>query len=104
MLLDPSTGAAVPAAPDLVRMLDGEPGVRHELMRFQVETATRVCTGLDEAGGELIRLRRLAADAAARLGCRLVASGAAPYGTPGLAAVTGQPRYRELARRYGRGG
>ena len=101
VLLDPSTGATVPAAPDLVRMLDGEPGVQQELMRFQVETGTRVCTGLDDLGRELIRLRRLAAAAAAQLGCRLVASGVAPYGTPGLAAVTGQPRYRELARRYG---
>ena len=101
VLLDPSTGAAVLAGPDLVRMLGGEPGVQQELMRFQVETATRVCAGLDELGRELVRLRRLAADAAARLGCRLVASGVAPYRTPGLAAVTGQPRYRELARRYG---
>ena len=101
VLLDPSTGATVLAGPDLVRMLDGEPGVQQELMRFQVETGTRVCTSLDKAGGELIRLRRLAAAAAARLGCRLVASGVAPYRTPGLAAVTDQPRYRELARRYG---
>ena len=31
-----------------------------------------------------------------------MASGVAPYRTPGLAAVTDQPRYRELARRYGR--
>ena len=30
-----------------------------------------------------------------------MASGVAPYRTPGLAAVTPQPRYRELARRYG---
>ena len=30
-----------------------------------------------------------------------MASGVAPYRTPGLAAVTDQPRYRELARRYG---
>ena len=101
VLLDPSTGAAVLAGPELVRMLGGEPGVQQELMRFQVETGTRVCTSLDEVGRELIRLRRLAADAAAQLGCRLVASGVAPYRTPGLAAVTGQPRYRELARRYG---
>jgi glutamate---cysteine ligase / carboxylate-amine ligase len=101
VLLDPCTGAAVLAAPDLVRMLDGEPGVRPELMRFQVETATGVCTRLDEVGRELVRLRRLAAAAAARLGCRLVASGAAPYRTPGLAGVIGQRRYRELARRYG---
>ena len=101
VLLDPSTGAAVLAGPDLVRMLDGEPGVQQELMRFQVETGTRVCTSLDEAGRELIRLRRLAAAAAAHLGCRLVASGVAPYRTPGLAAITDQPRYQELARRYG---
>ena len=101
VLLDPSTGAAVPAGPELVRMLGGEPGVQQELMRFQVETGTRVCTGLDDLGRELIRLRRLAAAAAARLGCRLVASGVAPYRAPGLAAVTDQPRYQELARRYG---
>ena len=101
VLLDPSTGATVLAGPDLVRMLGGEPGIQQELMRFQVETGTRVCTGLDDLGRELIRLRRLAAAAAASLGCRLVASGVAPYRTPGLAAVTGQPRYQELARRYG---
>jgi carboxylate-amine ligase len=101
VLLDPSTGATVLAGPELVRMLGGEPGVQQELMRFQVETGTRVCTSLDGLGRELIRLRRLAADAAASLGCRLVASGVAPYRTPGLAAVTCQPRYQELARRYG---
>jgi glutamate---cysteine ligase / carboxylate-amine ligase len=101
VLLDPSTGATVLAAPDLVRMLDGEPGVQPELMRFQVETATTVCTSLDGLGRELARLRRLVAEAAAQLGCRVVASGTAPFGTPGLAALTAQPRYRELARRYG---
>jgi carboxylate-amine ligase len=100
VLLDPFTGATVLAGPELVRMLGGEPGVGPELMRFQVETGTGVCTSLDEAGRELIRLRRLAAAAAAQLGCRLVASGVAPYHAPGLAAVTPLPRYRELARRY----
>ena len=101
VLLDPSTGATVSAGPDLVRMLDGEPGVQQELMQFQVETGTRVCTGLDDLGRELVRLRRLAAAAATHLGCRLVASGVAPYRTPGLAALTCQPRYQELARLYG---
>jgi carboxylate-amine ligase len=101
VLLDPATGAVVLAAPDLVRMLDGEPGVQQELMRFQVEIATPVCTDLDGVGRELARLRRLVADAAAGLGCRVVASGTAPYGTPGLAALTDHPRYRELACRYG---
>src|SRR5271165_6770879 len=75
VLLDPSTGATVLAGPELVRLLGGEPGIQQELMRFQVETGTTVCTGLDDLGRELIRLRRLAAAAAASLGCRLVASG-----------------------------
>ena len=101
VLLDPSTGATVLARPELVRVLGGEPGMQQELMRFQVETGTRVCTGLDDLGRELLRLRRLAADAVASLGCRLVASGVAPYRAPGLAAVTGQSRYQELAHRCG---
>jgi carboxylate-amine ligase len=101
ILLDPATGAVALAAPELVRMLHGEPGVQQELMRFQVETATGVCTSLDGLGRDLARLRQLTADAAEQLGCRLVASGTAPYGAPGLAAMTNHPRYRELARRYG---
>jgi glutamate---cysteine ligase / carboxylate-amine ligase len=101
LLLDPAAGTAVPAGPDLARMLGGEPGVQQELMRFQVETATPVCTSLDDLGRELARLRRLTADAAASLGCRLVASGTAPYRAPGLAAMTDHPRYRKLARYYG---
>jgi len=101
VLLDPSSGAAVPAGPDLVRMLAGEPGVEQELMRFQVETGTRVCTGLDDVGADLVRLRRLVADAAERLGCRLVASGIAPFRTPERAVVTDQPRYRRLAQHFG---
>jgi carboxylate-amine ligase len=101
MLLDPAAGTAVPAGPDLAQMLGGEPGVQQELMRFQVETATRVCTSLDDLGRELARLRRLTAGAAASLGCRLVASGIAPYLAPGLAAMTDHPRYRKLARYYG---
>jgi glutamate---cysteine ligase / carboxylate-amine ligase len=101
LLLDPATGSAVLAAPDLLRTLDGEPGMHHELMRFQVEIATPVCTSLEGIGRELAGLRGLAAAAAAGHGCRLVASGTAPYGTPGLTALTDDPRYRELARRYG---
>jgi glutamate---cysteine ligase / carboxylate-amine ligase len=101
VLLDPSTGAAVLAGPVLARMLDGEPGVQQEVMRFQMETATRVCTSLDDVGRELIRLRRLAAGAAVSAGCLLVASGIAPFRAPGLAALADQPRYRELARQFG---
>ena len=104
VLLDPSTGATVLAAPDLVRMLGGEPGIQQELMRFQVETGTTVCTGLDDLGRELLRLRRLAAAAAASLGCRLVASGVAPYRTPGLAACHRPAPLPKLPAARARGG
>ena len=70
-------------------------------MRFQVETATRVCTSLDGHGRDLTRPRRLVADATAQLGCSLVASRNRPIPHAGVAALTGQPRYLELARRYG---
>jgi hypothetical protein len=55
VLLDPATGAVVLAGPELVRMLGGEPGVSQELMRFQVETATGVCTGSGTSRGRLRR-------------------------------------------------
>ena len=78
VLLDPSTGATVLAGPELVRMLGGEPGIQQELMRFQVETGTPVCTGLDEAGP------RADPAAAARRGRRGIA-GLPPGGLRGRA-------------------
>ena len=71
-------------------------------MQFQLETGTRVCSGLDDLGGELVRLRRLAAAAAAHLGCRLVASGVAPYRT--RRAVRRDPRRHQAAAQMRRGG
>jgi len=102
LLLDPVGGRPVPAAPDLLRLLGGEAGVQAELMRFQFEIATRVCTSLAGLREELIRLRGLAASGAKMLGCLLVASGVSPYGTPGLTALTDDARYLQLARRYPR--
>ena len=100
VLLDRVSGQALPVAPQLLRLLEAPPWAKQELMRFQVETTTKVCTRLDEVRRELAMHRRIAAGAADQLGCRLVASGTAPYGTPGLDGLTDTPRYRELARRF----
>jgi carboxylate-amine ligase len=100
LLLDPACGQPVPASPAVLRLLADRSDVQPELMRFQLETATAVCGYLSELRTELVRLRRSAAAAAEALGCRLVASGISPYGTPRLTALTDTPRYRELARRY----
>jgi carboxylate-amine ligase len=100
LLVDPISGRPLPAAPELVRLLAGEPGARSELMRFQFETATSVCTDLGELRDELVGLRRLADEGARSLDCRLIASGVSPCRAPGLSALTDQPRYRQLARRH----
>jgi len=100
LLLDPVRGHPRPVAPELLRRLAGEPGPRAELMRFQIETATAVCTEPETLRHELRRLREITAATARGLGCRLVAAGTSPYGAPGLGALTDDPRYRDLARRF----
>ena len=101
VLADPATGGVALAAPRVLELLDGEPAVMPEFLRFQIETATGIHTGLDEIRTELLGLRRLVADAAGHTGCLLLASGTPPCGDlPGLPGVTAEPRYRALAARY----
>ncbi|HEY0497072.1 MAG TPA: glutamate--cysteine ligase [Kutzneria sp.] len=101
LLLDAVTGRAVFGAPDMVRLLENEPAVTPEFMRYQIETATPVCAGLDEVRTELGRLRGLLADAAGSVGCLLVAAGVLPFDAPsGPDAITDQPRYRDLVDRF----
>ncbi|WP_206797670.1 YbdK family carboxylate-amine ligase [Amycolatopsis sp. MtRt-6] len=101
VLADPVTGAVALAAPRILELLDGESAVMPEFLRFQIETATGIHTGLDELRTELLGLRGLVAGAAADAGCLLLASGTPPCGDlPGLPAVTAEPRYRALAGRF----
>lgn len=100
ILLEPDTGGVQLVGPQLLWLLGEQPGLDQELMRFQFETATGICTTLAQGRAELIRLRHLVASAAESLGSRLVATGFPPYGTPGLQALTDKPRYHEMARRF----
>ncbi|WP_086851399.1 carboxylate-amine ligase [Amycolatopsis kentuckyensis] len=101
VLADPVTGGVALAAPRVLELLDGEPAVMPEFLRFQLETATGVHTGLDETRADLLGLRRLVADAADRAGCLVLASGTPPCGDlPGRSAITAEPRYRALAARF----
>ncbi|MBY8886031.1 glutamate--cysteine ligase [Streptomyces sp. PTM05] len=68
--------------------------VERELLQAQVEVATPVCDTLDEVERHLRRLRGALHAAAAETGCRVAASGAAPFLGP--APVTDQPRYRRM--------
>ncbi|ADJ47345.1 carboxylate-amine ligase [Amycolatopsis mediterranei S699] len=101
VLADPATGGVALAAPRVLELLDGEPAVMPEFLRFQIETATGIHTGLDGIRAQLLGLRRLVADAAGQAGCLVLASGTPPCGDlPGLPGVTAEPRYRALAARY----
>ncbi|WP_370964297.1 glutamate--cysteine ligase [Amycolatopsis sp. cg9] len=101
VLVDPATGGVSLAAPRVLELLDGEPAVMPEFLRFQVETATGIHTDLADVRADLLGLRRLVADAAGRAGCLLLASGTPPCGDlPGLPGITPEPRYRALAARF----
>jgi carboxylate-amine ligase len=100
LLADAATGQVVLAAPQVLGLLGRPSWAKPEMYRFQLETTTRVCTDLDEIRMELLWHRQLVATAAERLGCRLVASGTAPFRVAGLHGLTDTLRYRELARRF----
>jgi glutamate---cysteine ligase / carboxylate-amine ligase len=100
LLLHPVSGQVVPAAPELLGQLDGASWAKGELMRFQFEAVTDICTGLGQLRAELATHRRAAASLAEPLGCLLVAAGTAPDSTSGLPHLTPSARYLELARRF----
>ncbi|WP_405592752.1 glutamate--cysteine ligase [Streptomyces sp. NBC_01190] len=101
LLLDPVTALPVALAEE-VRAAAGlapiaETGeVQSELLQAQVEVATPICSTLDEVGGHLLRLRHAVATAAASVGCRVAACGAAPLRGTLPVPVTQNPRYLSL--------
>ena len=95
LLLGPDGGPEC-AAPDLIRTALPQLHVVPELMRYQVESTTGICTDLATVAAELSFARRALAEAAADRGARLVALGTPPFGTPGLSALGEDPRYRRL--------
>lgn len=99
LLLEPGGGVA-PAAPGILALTAGDPQITPELMTYQIETASAVCTELDDLRAELTRLRGRVAEAAEQLGVRLVASGLPPFGSPGLDMLTHEKRYLELSGRF----
>jgi carboxylate-amine ligase len=94
-LLHPD-GAVADVAPQLLETLAGDSHVQAEWMRYQVESASAVCTGLRGLAAELVRERSALAAAARLHGAHLVAIGSPPFPVPGAAAVSDGVRYRKL--------
>ncbi len=72
-----------------------------EISTSQLEVASPICHSLAEVRSELHRLRRGAALAAERHGCRVLAAGTHPTGTWLQQRMTDDPRYDAIADRLG---
>jgi carboxylate-amine ligase len=101
LLLDTRTGVPRPEAARVRAAVDQEPvldreEVDSELLQAQVEVATPVCDDLDAAAAHLLRFRRALTAAARRAGCRLAATGGAPWSAPQPVPVTRDRRYQEM--------
>jgi glutamate---cysteine ligase / carboxylate-amine ligase len=101
LLVDPVTGEPVARNEAVARNAEAR-GVKLqlELTSCQVETTTDVVNTCDELRIELVRLRRIAAEAAEADGARLLAV-ALPPTVPHEFPITDNPRYRRIAERFG---
>ncbi len=71
-----------------------------ELSQCQVETNSPVCHDSDSLRARLLEMRKVAAAAAMREGCRLVATGTPMVGPPRM-PISNSDRYREMESRFG---
>jgi glutamate---cysteine ligase / carboxylate-amine ligase len=102
-IVDAASGRLRPSADEVVRRAQLRVGdqAEPELHRSQVETGTSVCTSLGQVRAELGRLRRQLKEAAAEVGCAVLASGTHPTATPADSMVNPtKERYRRLEREY----
>ncbi|HUQ21914.1 MAG TPA: YbdK family carboxylate-amine ligase [Gaiellaceae bacterium] len=97
MLVDPET---FELAPGVERLL-GPQGLKTELFSCLVETNTPVCDSAEEARRELVRLRRLVAERAARESLVIAASGSHPFSIPERQPIVNEPRYLEMVEDLG---
>ncbi|MDN4171594.1 glutamate--cysteine ligase [Nocardioides sp. SOB77] len=98
LLVDPETRAAAPGAQQALAR--GSDELDAELFRHQLETQTDPLTDLGELRDQLVRSRRLAAEAAAAAGLLTAATGTSPV-AGGEPQLTREDRYLDMGERYG---
>jgi carboxylate-amine ligase len=104
MILDAETLALSPGVEPLVTWAEGRSlrGVlKMELLASQVELATEVCAGPEEAVAALAELRACAAEAAADNGLGIAAAGTHAFSIPTAQQIAPDPRYREFVEYAG---
>ena len=101
-LVDPDTYRLTRSPELAAAVLRGESG-RHlhaEITTTQLESATDVCTGLDDLRTELVTTRAEAAGAAARAGVRILAASTHPFDSWQQQDITPAPRYQAMVDRW----
>jgi carboxylate-amine ligase len=100
MIVDAETLRQVPRVAELTAEADGVP-LKTELFASVVEATTGIHDSPVEAMAEVVALRRDAAEAAGRLGLRLVAAGSHPTSLPEEQAVVPEQRYASFVEYAG---
>jgi len=102
-LVDPDTFELVTSPTLSERAADERlgPRLRAEMLTSQLETATEVCTGLEELRRALAAGRAEAASAADGVGATLLAAGTHPSAPLSRIEVAQRPRYDRLLERFG---
>ncbi len=98
-LVDPRTSLLTPRAPQLLAALP-QCSFGAELQRTTVETNTGVWHTLEELRSDIIRLRRMLIDVAAKEGLRVAAVGTAPLSSATDFELTSSGRFGRMQQDY----
>ncbi len=104
MVLDRLTFDLMPAAPDILRLLDMQEKAwvaTPEITTSMLEVATSILSGYDGAAAELEEIRSSVQHAAFQVGAAIAGGGAHPFQRWSEQRIYPKERYRESARKFG---
>ncbi|QYF95857.1 glutamate--cysteine ligase [Massilia sp. PAMC28688] len=104
MVLDRLTFDLMPAAPDILRLLDMQKKdwvATPEITTSMLEVATSILTGYDDAAAQLEEIRSSVHNAAFKVGAAIAGGGAHPFQRWSEQRIYPKERYRESARKFG---
>ena len=104
MVLDRLTYDLMPAAPDILRLLDMQSKkwvATPEITTSMLEVATSILSGYDGAAAEIEEIRSSVQRAAFQVGAAISGGGAHPFQKWNEQRIYPKERYRESAKKYG---
>lgn len=104
MVLDRLTYDLMPAAPDILRLLDLQKKkwvATPEITTSMLEVATSILNGYDQAAAEIEEIRASVQRAAFQVGAAISGGGAHPFQKWNEQRIYPKERYRESAKKYG---